>query len=200
MKLIDTSPTMITPASYNSVEALIKNLGSANLKCAKSEELLRACIGKLGLKLQQWEDDDLQLSVLHISSITPSNAQKLKDSWHDLIIRRDQAEYIVGMKDTFRIETVTTERSVAINEKSNESLAALDPSRGSDLNIFVHFQDHPTHEETPFFDHNEFYSGLRQLRSTSPQQLDGFGSYIMYGQVMTSTNTILVKWEASIFN
>lgn len=51
MKLIDTSPIIITPASYNSIEALIKNLGSANLKCVKSEELLRACIGKLGLKL-----------------------------------------------------------------------------------------------------------------------------------------------------
>jgi biotin--protein ligase len=155
--------------------------------------LLRACIAQLGLKLEQKKDNDLQLSALYISSITPSNAQKLKDSWHDLIIPKDQAEYIVDMKDTFRIETVTTERSVAMNEKKNESLAAFDPSQGSDLSIFVHLQDHPTHEETPFFDHNEFYSALRQRQSTSPQQLDGFGSYIMYGQVMTSTNTILEK-------
>jgi biotin--protein ligase len=200
MKLMGTRPTTVTPASNNSVEALIKNLEAANLRCAKSEELLRACMGKLGLKLEHKKDDGLQLSVLHISSITPSNAQKLKDSWHDLIIPRDQAEYIVDMKDTFRIETVTTETSVKMNEKSNESLAAFDPSRQSDLSIFVHVQDHPTHEETPFFDHNEFYSGLRQHQSTSPQQLDGFGSYIMYGQVMTSTNTILEKWETSIFN
>lgn len=190
---MDTSPTMVTPASNNSVEALIKNLEAANLKCAKSEELLRACMGKLGLKLEHKKDDNLQLSILHISSITPSNAQKLKDSWHDLIMPRGQAEYIVDMKDTFRIETVTTEMSIAMNEKNNESLAAFDQSRGSDLSIFIHVQDHPTHEETPFFDHNEFYSGLRQRRSTSPQQLDGFGSYIMYGQVMTSTNTILER-------
>jgi biotin--protein ligase len=80
------------------------------------------------------------------------------------------------MKDTFRIEAVTIERSVEMNEKTNESLAAFDESRGSDLSIFVHVQDHPTHEETPLFDHNEFFSGLRQRQSTSPQQLDGFGS------------------------
>lgn len=190
---MDTSPAIVTPASYNSIEALAENLEAANLKFIKSEELLRACIGKLGLKLEQKEDDDLQLSALHISSITPSNAQKLKDSWHDLIIPKDQAEYIIDIKDTFRIEIVTTETSVAMNEKNGESLAAFDPSRGSDLSIFVHVQDHPTHEETPLFDHNEFYSALRQRRSTSPQQLDGFGSYIMYGQVMTSTNTILER-------
>ena len=190
---MDTSLTIVTPASNNSVEALIKNLETVNLKCAKSEELLRACMGKLGLKLEHKKDDNLQLSILHISSITPSHAQKLKDSWHDLIMPRGQAEYIVDMKDTFRIETVTTETSVAMNEKNNESLAAFDQSRGSDLSIFIHVQDHPTHEETPFFDHNEFYSGLRQRRSTSPHQLDGFGSYIMYGQVMTSTNTILER-------
>jgi len=193
MKLIDTSTAMVAPASYNSVEALTKNLEVANLRCVKNEELLRACIGKLGLKLEHEKDADLQLSVLHISSITPSNAQKLKDSWQDLLMPRDQAEYIVDMKDTFRIETVTTETFVAMNEKRNESLAAFDPSRGSDLRIFVHVKDHPTHEDTPFFDHNEFYSGLIQRRSTSPQQLHDFGSYIMYGQVMTSTNTILEK-------
>jgi biotin--protein ligase len=193
MMLIDTSPAMVAPASYNSVEALTKNLEAANLKCAKNEELLRACIGKLGLKLEHEKDADLQLSVLHISSIIPSNAQKLRDSWQDLITPRDQAEYIVDMKDTFRIETVTSEKSVAMNEKSNESLAALDPSGRGDQRIFVHVKDHPTYEDTPFFDHSEFYSGLRQRRSTSPQQLDDFGSYIMYGQVMTSTNTILEK-------
>ena len=194
---METSRMIDIPASYNSVEALTKNLEGTDLKCAKSEELLRVCIGKLGLKLEEKKDNDLQLSVLHVSSITPSNAQKLKDSWNNLIIPRDQAEYIIDMKDTFRIETVTTER---INEKSSRSLAACNPSPGSDLSIFVHVQEHPTNEETPFFNHNEFYSGLRQRRSISLWELDGFGSYIMYGQVMTSTNTILEKWEASSFN
>lgn len=52
MELIDTSPMMVTPASYNSVEALIKNLRAANLG-AKSEELLRVYTRKLRLKLEQ---------------------------------------------------------------------------------------------------------------------------------------------------
>jgi hypothetical protein len=59
MKLMDTSLTMVAPASNNSFEALIKNLEAANLKCVKSEELLRACIGKLRLKLEHKKDDNL---------------------------------------------------------------------------------------------------------------------------------------------
>jgi biotin--protein ligase len=193
MKLRDTSPTITSPASDSNIKALTKKLEATNLNFTKSEELLRACIKKLEMKLEQGEDDVLQLSVIHISSIIPSNAQELKDSWHNLILQKDKTEYIVDMKDTFRIETVTTERSVTINEKNKKSLLAFDHSRGSDLSIFIHAQGHPTHEETPFFDHNEFYSRLRERRSISSQQLDDFGTYLMYGQVMTSTNTILEK-------
>jgi biotin--protein ligase len=145
------------------------------------------------MKLEQGGEDDLQLSAIHISSITPSNAQKLKDSWEDLILSRDETEYIVDMKDTFRIETVPAERSVATNDESKKNLPAVDLSRGSDLSIFIHVQDHPTYKETPYFNHSEFYSRLRQRRSVSPQPVDSFGSYLMYGQVMTSTNTILEK-------
>jgi hypothetical protein len=135
----------------------------------KEQRVAQNYIRKLRLKLGQKEDDVLQLSVLHISSIILSKAQKPKESWHDLVIPRNQAEYIVGLKDTFRIEIMTTESSIAMNEKSNESLAAFDESRGSDLSIFVHVQDHPTNEEISFFDHNEFYSGLRQCQPTFPQ-------------------------------
>ncbi|KAE9378399.1 class II aaRS and biotin synthetase [Stipitochalara longipes BDJ] len=190
---VDLSCTKVTLASDDSVQALTKNLNAVNLNSAKNEELLRAYIGKLGLKLGEGGDDELQLSAIHISSITPPNAQKLKDSWHDLILQRDETEYIVDMKDTFRIETVTTEKSTATKDESNESSVIVDPSRGSDLSTLIHVQGHPSHEETPFFDHGEFYVGLRQRRSVSAQQLDGFGSYLMYGQVMTSTNTILER-------
>jgi biotin--protein ligase len=144
------------------------------------------------MKLEEREDEELQLSAMHISSITPSKAQKLKDSWQDLILPRDETEYIVDMKDTFRIETVTAERSVA-NDKNNGALPAVDHSRGSDLCVLVHVEGYPNHEETPLFDHNEFYSSLKQFRSISSQQLDDFGSSLIYGQVMTSTNTILEK-------
>jgi biotin--protein ligase len=183
---------MITPTSDNSVEALTQNLQTTNLNYAKNEELFRVCVVMLGMKLEEREDEELQLSVIHISSITPSKAQKLKDSWQDLILPRDEAEYIVDMKDTFRIETVTAERSVA-NDNNEGALPAVDHSRGSDLCVLVHVEDYPSHEATPLFDHNEFYSSLKRFRSISSQQPDDFGSSLMYGQVMTSTNTILEK-------
>jgi biotin--protein ligase len=186
---------MITQTSDNSVEALTQNLETTNLSCAKNEELFRAYVGNLGMKLEKREDKELQLSAIHISSITPAKAQKLKDSWQELILTRDETEYIVDMKDIFRIETVTAEGSVA-NDTNERALPAVDHSRGSDLCILVHFEDYPSHEETPLFDRNEFYSSLKQFRSFSSQQLDDFGSSLMhqmYGQVMTSTNTILEK-------
>ena len=183
---------MIALASDNGVEALAQNLEATNLNYAKNEELFRACVGKLGMKLEEREDEELQLSAIHISSITPVKAQKLKDSWQELILTRDETEYIVDMKDTFRIETVTAERSVA-NDKNNGALPAIGHSQGSDLCVLVHVEDYPRHEETPLFDHNEFYSSLKRFRSISSQPLDDFGSYLMYGQVMTSTNTILER-------
>jgi biotin---protein ligase len=161
--------------------------------CAKSEEPLRVYFRKLRLKLEQkgrWRFTAISSTHFIKHRIDGSEAQIFVAR---SIIPRDQAECIGGMKDTFRIEAVTTERSVEMNEKSNESLVAFDESRGSDLSIFVHVQDHPTHEETPFFDHNEFFSGLRQRQSTSPQQLDGFGSYIIYGQVTISTNNTVER-------
>ncbi|KAN0095161.1 class II aaRS and biotin synthetase [Hyaloscypha variabilis] len=189
---VELSPTMITPTSDNSVEALTQNLETTNLNCAKNEELFRACVGKLGMKLEEREDEELQLSAIHISSITPSNTQNLKDSWQNLILSKDETEYIVDMKNTFRIETVTAERPVA-NDKNEGPLPAVNHSQGSDLCVLVHVEDYPSHEETPLFDHNEFYSSLKRFRSISSQQLDNFGSSLMYGQVMTSTNTILEK-------
>ncbi len=139
------------------------------------------------------EPRGLQLSAIHISSITPSNAQKLKESWHDLIISKNEAEYIVDKKDTFRIETVTTGRSIAGKDKGQESLPVVNPPRENEFSLLIHSQDHPTLRETPYFDHNEFYSKIKQRRSLFSHSLDSFGSYLMYGQVMTSTNTILER-------
>jgi biotin--protein ligase len=160
----------------------------------KSEELLRACLRKLGMKLEQVGDDELQLSVIHISSIVPSNAQELKDSWKDLIIQRAGVEYFVDASDTFRLEEVSAEKPGATNDKSKEGMPVADRSiKESDLHILVHVEDYPTHGKTPFFNHKEFYSGVQSFRSISSQHINSFGSYLMYGEVMTSTNTILEK-------
>jgi biotin---protein ligase len=166
----------------------------ANNLEAKSDELLKACLRKLGMKLEQVGDDVLQLSVIHISSIVPPNAQKLKDSWKDLITQRTGVEYFVDASDTFRLEEVSAEKPSATNDKSKEGMPAADRSiEESDLHILVHVEDYPTHEETPFFNHMEFYSSVQSFRSTSSQHINSFGSYLMYGEVITSTNTILEK-------
>ena len=44
---------------------------------------------------------------------------------------------------------------------------------------------------TPFFDHALFYDSLAAFRTASPASPSQFGSFLFYGQTVTSTNTLL---------
>ena len=181
---------MSSSGGGNSTGDITKDLEAGS---TKSEELLRACLRKLGMKLEQAGEGELQLSVMHISSIVPPNAQKLKDSWKDVIIQKAGVEYFVDANDTFRLE-VSAEKHGATNDKSKEGMTTADRFiKKNDLRILVHVEDYPTHDETPFFNHKEFYSSVQSFRSISSQHINRFGNYLLYGEVITSTNTILEK-------
>lgn len=178
----------------NSIRDITKDLAAVRLGSTDSEELLRACVGRLGMNLGQLEDNVLQLSVMHISSITPLNAKKLKESWNDLIIQRVGAEYIVDANDTFCFEEVSAGKPSGINDKRKGGIPTTNRDiKKSDLCILVHIEDYPTNKQTPSFNHEEFYSNIQCLRSISSEHVDRFGSYLLYGEVITSTNTVLEK-------
>lgn len=50
----------------------------------------------------------------------------------------------------------------------------------------------PEPKETPYFNHAVYYSSLREYRATDPEA-EEWGDVLLYGEVVTSTNTLLEK-------
>src|SRR5690606_37808913 len=59
--------------------------------------------------------------------------------------------------------------------------------------IIVTHEGFPTNAETPYFSHELYYACLANDRSDMNLRGAQFGSHILYGEVVTSTNTLLEK-------
>lgn len=52
----------------------------------------------------------------------------------------------------------------------------------------------PSSKQTPYFNHHAFYSNLRHYQSLSKEAVVDFGRSIIYGEVVTSTSSMLEKY------
>jgi biotin--protein ligase len=155
------------------------------------------------------------LSRLHLSSINPVEVSGLLEDLKDIIISEDGEEYIKGENDTFRIEKNHYQRTLDslatslgnMNSPSTEDSKADSfngiPDRNIDYNKVVkilipHETDWPGSRETPYFNHQCFYSNLRKYQQGRGIEADEFGKMLLYGEVVTSTNTILEKWVDAV--
>lgn len=59
--------------------------------------------------------------------------------------------------------------------------------------ILPHEKAFPTSRETPSFHHDAFFANLSHYHSSLRNQDATFGKFLLYGEVVTSTNTILEK-------
>ena len=59
--------------------------------------------------------------------------------------------------------------------------------------IIVHEMEYPLSKETPYFNHHAFYSNLEHYQAHSKEEATEFGKIMLYGEVVTSTNTMLEK-------
>ncbi|KAI9715170.1 MAG: hypothetical protein M1812_006149 [Candelaria pacifica] len=166
-------------------------------------EFLKACLTKLGLQVSQGNNPVPSLSRLHLSSIQPSDVEELVASLQDIITIRDGEEYIQGENDTFHIEKpaawslgslATALPGVATdnNDKANAVDRSLDYSTVI-KRVCLHSKDYPACKETPDFNHHAFFANLKHYHSSSKESEGDFGKYLMYGEVVTSTNTMLEK-------
>lgn len=121
------------------------------------------------------------LTRLHLSSVTVDGAVGLFASLGQIAAEG----MIKDDNDTFRL----VEEPLDFNEP-------VEPQKG-DLNAVVKtlvlHHDHPPSKETPEFNHQAFYSHLDSYRSRSKELITEFGSNLMYGEVVTSTSTMLEK-------
>ena len=171
---------------------------------AKRTEFLMACLMKLGLEVNKGNTEVPSLSRLHLSSAVPSDVSNFIESLKEVIIIQDGEEYLKDENDTFHFEKPTSwafgslvdALPVTKDGETDETLSI--DKRDFDykkmaLRVIVHETAPPAGKETPYFNHDAYYSNLKHYRSHENKEEIVFGQHILYGDVVTSTNTILEK-------
>ena len=161
---------------------------------------LKACLTKLGLELSQESTPVPSLSKLHLSSLRPSGVGELLQSFDDVISKEDGKEFIKGENDTFHIEAPNAtwcmaQLRAALGPESGEPPQPAHSSFDHDQTIkrvAAHDESWPEPKETPYFNHSVYYSSLREYRDRDADS-EEWGDSLMYGEVVTSTNTLLDK-------
>jgi len=168
-------------------------------------DFLRACLTKLGLTVSETSDVP-SLSRLHLSSSEPAETATLLKSLDHLIHTDEHGEeFLKDDNDTFHIVKSSTWKMADLAKalpSENESQESTDSVDGSsdrivDYNtlvkqVLVHEDDYPDSKVTPYFNHHAFYANLRHYQDRLPGS-STFGSHLLYGEVVTSTNTMLEK-------
>ena len=168
-------------------------------------DFLKACLAKLGLQVNQGTTTVPSLSQIHLSTAEPGAALDLVSSFQEIITTEDGEEYIKDDNDTFLLEKPSSLRMNKLAETlpgssedaTNESVS--DEDRIVDYNTVVKrmvvHDITPETKETPYFNHHAYFSNLKEYQSQSKEAISQFGSNLLYGEVITSTNTILEKYE-----
>jgi biotin--protein ligase len=160
---------------------------------------LKACLAKLGLKVNEDQNVVPSLSRIHISSLLFADTTNLLHDLSDIIIQENGQEYIKDENDTFLLEKPSTWSTESLKDALPRKEAdEADEDRILDYNtivkrVYFHENDLPLSRETPYFNHHAYFSNLTLYQETSPGVNLEFGKRLMYGEVVTSTNTLLEK-------
>ena len=166
---------------------------------------------KLGLSVNENEKPVPSLSRLHLSSLQPSDVSVLLDTLKDIVVtQEDDDGYIKGDNDTFQLQRASTWSKVHRgNIESREDIEKTDEdSMHSDRirdyknvikRVVLHEKDYPVCKETACFNHHAFYSNLQSYQSALSIPGD-FGKYTLYGEVVTSTSSMLEKFDFPLFD
>lgn len=167
---------------------------------------LRACLSKLGLRVNAKEDAVPSLSGLHLSSLKSANTTEILASLQDIITVENGEEYIKDDNDTFHILSPSRfsrgSKTRPDSKEESEKTDCEDTSEDRIINystivkcIVIHDEEYPANRETPYFNHHAYYANLQHYQSQSTERGVDFGQDLLYGEVVTSTNTILEKYS-----
>lgn len=160
---------------------------------------MKGCLRKLNMKVN-WEDNSIPtLSLLHLSS-SPSREESgdLLNLFEDIIVVKNtgdsQGHFIEDDNDTFRVEDLPE-----LFESSLEGLSdGTKEDEILDLRTIVkrlhpHRDGPPSSVQTPYFNHLEYFRRLQEYERRTPDVDRTWGQMLLYGEVVTSTNTLLEK-------
>lgn len=169
-------------------------------------DFMKACLTKLGLVVSDGAEAVPSLSKLHLSAARPSVIGDLLNDWKqaDLISQDGGLHVIRGENDTFVIEEQGPKRwdmtSIveAIGDAVSDVLTSTQQDQMVDYNavrktIIGHDRQLPESKETAHFNHHAFYSHLQDYHRLARNADARFGSTLLYGEVVTSTSTMLEK-------
>ena len=178
-------------------------------------QFLRDCLLKLGLLVNEETTSIPSLSRLHLSSSDHQSVSELLDSWKDIITKEDGEEYIKCENDTFHIEQKSTRWSFGSlaakmpgigprsDEKSTngtvESQDKIIDYTQMTKHLIPHESEWPATKETPYFNHFAYYANLKKYQEEQTSEAEEFGKYLLYGEVVTSTSTLLEKYSLPSF-
>ncbi|KFY94878.1 hypothetical protein V498_03662 [Pseudogymnoascus sp. VKM F-4517 (FW-2822)] len=175
------------------------------------ESFMKACLTKMGLLVAIETSTVPILSAIHISSLHNIEVSELfEDLRTDMTL--EEGEYFVkGENDIFLIEkngsplslhslgaSLPQASSGAKDEAETDQLRSGQDGKNIDYNTVIkrlvfHDGGWPQNTVTPHFNHDVFYSELVDYQNEGGSRAEDFGKVIMYGDVVTSTNTLLEK-------
>ena len=158
---------------------------------------MQACLRKLGLEVTATVPGVAPLSNLHLSAINNEGVTDQLCAWADVITKDDGKEVIKAENDVFHIQGSETMWKV---DDLKDSLPKAGDQQtkpevdGSDdkpsWTIIPHENALPEVKWTPQFNHNLFFHTLKAYRAIE-NKAEKWGDLLLYGEVVTSTNTIL---------
>lgn len=176
-------------------------------------DFLKACLVKLGLTVSD-EQNVPSLSHIHFSASSPPAVSEVLEALRELITRDEHNGHIIrDENDVFHIiepskfstkdledalpQADKIEKEVADQSSGSSTAANSDPivDYNSILKTLIcHTDSTPDAKSTPYFNHNAFYANLRHYSSQTPRDKPAtFAEHLLYGEVVTSTNTLLEK-------
>ena len=160
---------------------------------------LRACLKKLGLEPNTISHTVPSLSTLHLSAVDNTQVTEMLSSWEAIMDKENGEELIRAEADTFCIQI----RNSPLNmDELRASLPEDDRANAREdgtidygtivKKIVAHETSPPSMKQTPRFNHKLYYSSLQRYQIMEPDA-ESWGNVLLYGDVLTSTNTILDK-------
>lgn len=189
------------PANYREVvDALVEDE-------QQRVDFMKACLTKLGLEVSKYTEAVPSLSLLHVSAADPGAVSEMVHGWQEagIMIKEDGREIIKGENDTFILHQDTGDSwdmsavHKAVSEAAGDDDQA-DPSedRLVDYNslpkrVLLHESSIPDSKQTPYFNHNAYFWSLKDYHAQQRDSKHSLGKVVMYGEVVTSTSTLLDK-------
>lgn len=167
---------------------------------------MACCLEKLGLEISNQDTALPTLTSLHLSAVENSTVTELLCSWEESMDKEDGQEYIKGEMDTFRIRNKDGCWDLGDLKEAlpNSPATELDAHGVPDYtamtkDIIAHEKSLPDFKMTPRFDHKVFYSSLKQFQQIG-RGAESWGNVLLYGDVVTSTNSLLEKLVITFYS